>query len=74
MSKNTKRFSGLVTDVHVDDRRGHATITMTVSGETHHFWTNLRGTAKYLDSFFQPGETGWIEADPKTDHIEGYGK
>lgn len=63
-----------VEDVHVDSTRGHATIRITVSGISHDLWTNKRSDAISLDSFFQPGEKGWVSADPNTGLIDGYGK
>jgi hypothetical protein len=72
----TRRYTGTIVDIHYDDRRGHATVTLELdrSGDVVTFNTNRRATAIHIESFFAVGDTGYISADPNTLLIDGYGK
>lgn len=70
----SRRYTGTITDIHYDDRRGHATVSIDVRGTAYQFFTTRRPTAVHLESFFAVGDKGYIEADPNTLEIHGYGK
>lgn len=68
----TRMYRGTISNIHVDDRRGHATVDVTTDdGTTYTLWTNSRQNARRLADYFLEGDYGEIGADPDTLRMDG---
>jgi hypothetical protein len=66
-------YTGVVTDTHYDEGRGHFTVTIRMqNGITESFWTTRKQQMRQGNSWCAVGMTVTIEANPRTGYIEGF--